>query len=92
MEKMSKNSIVVVVFICAFIIFFAPSEWVYPEEVLNTMKACDWCENNASEYYNHIDYYRNHFNLTQETFPCYCWNDAESAPNKIEWFFMEIGM
>lgn len=80
----------------------APSEWIYPNEVINTLKACDWCENNSSDYYEHcpwcfggmtcdtcVDYYREHFNLTQEIFPCYCWDCDESQPNKIEWFFME---
>ena len=85
-------------------VFFslAPSEWTYPTEVVNTLKACDWCENNASVYYEHCphcfggmtcdvctDYYRKHFNLTQETFPCYCWHSDEWAPNKLEWFFMQ---
>jgi len=55
-EKMRKNSIVVwigiLLFICAFIIFFASLERVYPEEVLNTMKACDWCESIGEELYH----------------------------------------
>ena len=98
-------SIVFVTLVCiVFSVFFslAPSGWTYPNEVLNTLTACDWCESNCSDYYEHcppcvgggtcdacVDYYRNHFNLTQEAFPCYCWDSSESAPNKIEWFFMK---
>jgi len=96
--------IAICVFFGACVLFTLFPMAYYPTEVMNTFEACDWCENNASEYFEHcphcfdgmtcdacVDYYRNHFNLTQEAFPCYCWNDAESAPNKIEWLFMEYG-
>jgi len=81
----------------------APDKWIYPDEVLNTFEACDWCQSEeCSKYYNHcpqccggmtcdacVGRYQKHFNLTQETFPCYCWGCDEFAPSKLEWFFME---
>lgn len=106
---MNDNSIVVwgcvtilgCVLLCV-IPALAPDEWIYPDEVLNSFEACDWCQSEeCSKYYNHCPYccggmtcvacvshYQNHFDLTQETFPCYCWGCDEFAPSKLEWFFM----
>jgi len=96
--------VVALIFMMFFVIIpSVPDNWIYPSEVINTFEACKWCKNNCSNYYEHcpicidggscsacVDYYREHFNLTEETFPCYCWHSDESIPTKLEWLFMKL--
>jgi len=95
--------IVVVLVVLFVVIPLVPDKWIFPTEVINTFEACNWCKNNCSHYYERcpicvdggtccacVDYYRSHFNLTQEAFPCYCWLSNESLPTKLEWLFKNI--
>ena len=95
-------SIITLMLVVFFIVIpLVPDNWIYPDEVINTFEACDWCKNNCSycppcigggTCTACVGYYRRYFNLSKETFPCYCWCSDESPPTKLEWFlrkFME---
>jgi len=75
-------SIITLMLVVFFIVIpLVPDNWIYPDEVINT-GTCTAC----------VGYYRRYFNLSKETFPCYCWCSDESPPTKLEWFlrkFME---
>lgn len=45
-------SITIIISVLFFAFFVFQSERVYPVEVLNTMNACDWCENIGEELYH----------------------------------------
>lgn len=98
---MKANTIVWSLVVLSFVFLLLWSGG-YPAEVENTLIACEWCESNCSNYYEYcppcvgggtcnacVDYYRNHFNLIQEMFPCYCWDSDETIPTKLEWFFIQ---